>query len=119
MHGVKWDKTSSKAGVKILNESLSETDQLAILYENLQSLLLAAEQGEWDRISDLSEQFLPALDAAKKTDFLSNIASINRREIQNLLTMLQSAIEQCSIRKNQIAPLIKAFVIAKDATETP
>jgi hypothetical protein len=33
--------------------------------------------------------------------------------------MLQSAIEQCSMRKVQIAPLIKAFAIAKDVSNTP
>lgn len=92
---------------------------MAILSENLQSFLLAAEQGEWDRISDLSEQFLSALEAAKKANFLTNIASINHREIQNILKMLQSAIEQCSMRKVQIAPLIKAFAIAKDVSNTP
>lgn len=81
-------------------------------------MLLVAKNGDWDRINDLGLQFLTALEAAKKSDFLSNIASIKREEIQNLLAMLQSAIEQCSTRKNQIAPLIKAFAIAKDTSET-
>jgi hypothetical protein len=113
---VRWDKISMKVGIKILSKHLSNTEQLTA---SLRTLLLAAEQGEWDRITDLSGQLLLELEFAGKPDFLSNMPSVDRKEIDKILLLLISAIEQCTTRMDQIAPLLNALKVTQETAGAP
>jgi hypothetical protein len=115
---VKWVKISGKAGLKIHSESTSKAEHLVELLQSLQTLLLEINQGDWDRVCENSEHFLSILEAAQKPDFLSAINAGDINKIRLVLTMLESAIQQCSVRKEEIAPLLKALTIAKDASKT-
>lgn len=114
--GEKWELTLEKAGIQILNKRLSSAEQLAT---SLQIFIQAAEEGEWDRISDLSEQLLLELELAARPGILSGTPSADRKDIENTLSLLKSAIEKCNTRKSEIAPLINAFVPAKNTPEAP
>lgn len=105
-----------KAGIQILNKQLNQTEQLAA---NLRTLLLAAEQGEWDRITDISDQILLELELAEQPDFLSKMPSVDRKEIDEILLLLKSAVEQFSTRMEQIAPLLNALKITQKITASP
>ena len=114
--GEKWESTLEKAGIQILNERLSNTEQLAT---NLRILIQAAEEGEWDRISDLSEQMLIELELAGKPDFLSKLPSVDRKEVEKIILLLNSAIEQCSTRMGQIGPLLNALKVTQKTVDSP
>ena len=115
---MKWVRISGKVGLKIDSESTNKAEYLAELLESLKTLLLAINQGDWDRLCENPEHFLDTFEAAQKSDFLSTINSHDLNKVQQILIMLESAIEQCSVRKEQIAPLLKALIIAKDTSET-
>ncbi len=91
---------------------------MAELLESLKTLLLAINQGDWDQVCENSEYFLNTFEIAQKPDFLSTINSGDLNKIRQILTMLDSAVEQCSVRKEEIAPLLKALITAKDTSET-
>jgi hypothetical protein len=114
--GEKWEKTLEKAGIQILNKRLSSTEQLAT---SLQIFIEAAEQGEWDRIADFSGQLLLELELAAKPESLSGTPSVDRKDIENTLFLLKSAIEKCNTRKSEIAPLINAFARPHNTPEAP
>ena len=117
-HGVKWARISGKAGLKIHSARTNKAEHLTELLESLQSLLSAIKQGDWDHVCKNPEHFLNAVETAQKPDFLSTINSGDLNKIRQILTMLESAIEQCSVRKEQIAPLLKALITTKDASGT-
>lgn len=102
-----------------MTKSLKPSVQLSDLEAILRSLLMAFEQGEWDKISDFSEQLLPALEAARMADSLTTNAPQHPEQIKHTLSLLQSAIEKCTERKEQITPLINALIPAKDVLENP
>ena len=114
---MKWVKISGKAGLKIHSDRINKAEHLAELRDSLKSLLSAINQGDWDRVCENPEHFLKAVEAAQNPDFLSTTNSGDKNKIQEILTMLESAIEQCSVRKEQIAPLLKALITTKDASE--
>lgn len=115
---MKWVKISDKLVLKILSKSPGKADSLAKLLESLKTLLLAINQGDWDRVCEKPELFLHTIEAAQNPDFLSAINSDDLDKIRQILTMLESAIEQCSVRKEQIAPLVKALTPAKANLDT-
>lgn len=93
---------------------LSEQMQLADLANGLRHLLTIARQGEWDQVTDYCDQLLPILAAVEKADFSPGRGSLaSRNDIQETIALMQSAIEKCSERKAQIAPLINALAHAK------
>jgi hypothetical protein len=114
--GEKWARTLRKAEVQILNDRLSNTEQLAT---SLQILIQAAEEGEWDRITDLSGQILMELELAGKPDFLSKLPSVDRKEVEKIILLLNSAIEQCSTRMGQIGPLLSALKVTQKTSASP
>ena len=117
-HGGKWVRISDKVGLKIHRDSTNKAEYLAELLESLKTLLLAINQGDWDQVCENSEYFLNTFEIAQKPDFLSTINSGDLNKIRQILTMLDSAVEQCSVRKEEIAPLLKALITAKDTSET-
>lgn len=93
---------------------LSTQAQLADLANGLRHLLTIAREGEWDQLAAYCDQFLPILGTVEKTDFsLDSGSTLNRNDIQETIKLMQSAIEKCSERKAQIAPLINALAPAK------
>lgn len=92
---------------------------MAELLESLQTLLLEISQGDWDRACENSEHFLNILEAAQKPDFLFTINSGDLNKIRMILTMLESATKQCVVRKEEITPLLKALIVAKDTSDNP
>ncbi len=114
---MKWVRISGKAGLKILSHSTSKAEPLVELLQSLQTLLLEINQGDWDQVCENSAHFLNIFEAAQKPDFLSSLNSGDKNKIRLILTMLESAIKQCSVRKEEIAPLLKALIIAKDASK--
>ena len=80
---------------------------------------MAAEQGEWDKISDFSGHLLPALEAVRSLDPSAQNTPQQADQIRKTLTLLQAAIAQCAERKEQIAPLINALIPIKDTLDNP
>lgn len=93
---------------------LSKQAQLADLANGLRHLLTIARQGEWDQVTDYCDQLLPILAAVEKTDFSLGTGLLpGRVDMQETIALMHSAIEKCSERKAQIAPLIEALAPAK------
>lgn len=96
------------------NIGLSKQAQLTDLADSLRHLLTIARQGEWDQVTNYCDQLLPILAAVEKTGFSPETGSLpGRNDIQETIALMQSAIEKCSERKAQIAPLINALAPAK------
>jgi hypothetical protein len=68
------------------------------------------EAGEWERFAELAEKMAPTMDAVQDSAASRkyNIAE-HRQKVEAILAMLESAIHQCSTRKDQISPLIEAL----------
>lgn len=68
------------------------------------------DAGEWERFAELAEKMAPTMDvvqdAAASRKY--NIAE-HRQKVEAILAMLESAIHQCSTRKDQLSPLIEAL----------
>lgn len=69
-------------------------------------------------MDDFAECLLPALEAVCKPTRLSASAT-DRKQIEQVLLLLDSAIAQCSTRKDQIAPLINALKVVRDNAVKP
>ncbi|WP_306605884.1 hypothetical protein [Azonexus sp.] len=80
------------------------------LLSSLDALLGMLREGRWDEIGDIESQLLPALKAVGSPVKLTQ-ATISRRELEQLIQKLERAIEECNIRKAQIAPLINALSV--------
>lgn len=73
-----------------------------------------AQQGDWDAVTDFCDQLLPILATVEKTGLPPGRgSSLNREDIQATIALMQSAIEKCSERKAQIAPLVNALKPSK------
>jgi hypothetical protein len=66
--------------------------------------------GEWERFAELAEKMAPTMDAVQDSAASRkyNIAE-HRQKVEAILAMLESAIHQCSTRKEQLSPLIDAL----------
>jgi len=82
-------------------------------------LLDLAEQGDWDGLSDLAHDLLPALEAARSPANSPASKAVEGKQIEQLLPMLQTAIEHCSTRREQILPLINALIPAINTSDKP
>jgi ABC-type transporter Mla subunit MlaD len=89
------------------------------LNQSLQALLLAAEQGDWNKISTRSDHLLPELEAVRAPNPSAQKVSQHAEQIRQTLTLLNTAIEQCSERKAQIEPLVKALIPTKASSNIP
>ena len=97
-------------------QKLNPNNLLGNLDICLNALLLAAEKGEWETISDLSRQLLPALEAVSNAP--DTVSYVRAEQIRYTLTLLQAAIGKCAERKEQIEPLVKALIPAKETPDT-
>jgi len=76
----------------------------------LRSLLATIKAGEWEQFAELADKLAPAMDAAHRAAVDRKFDSTDQRQkIEAILTMLESAIHECSARKDQISPLIDAL----------
>lgn len=89
------------------------------LIRGLESLLDTAEKGEWETLDERHQELLLTMETVCSADaqFLTKAAS--PAQIERILQLLHSAIEICSARKDQIAPLVNAFAKAIDAPARP
>lgn len=70
-------------------------------------------------VEGLASPLLRTLDMAQLATNRHLIASTDRHLIEKILKMLNAAIEQCLIRKEQITPLINAFAITVAPDQKP
>ena len=94
------------------------TDEFDWLAENLDTLLDMLQQGNWDDLSGLESKLIPALDAVRSSPAFGE-GKISRPKIEQLLSKLELAIKECSIRKEQIAPLVNALYTSKNQATEP
>lgn len=78
------------------------------LSNSLDALLELLREGRWDEIGDLESQLLSALKAVGSPTKLTETI-FSRHQLEQLIHKLERAIEECNIRKAQIAPLINAL----------
>ncbi len=75
-------------------------------------------QGNWDDLSGLESKLIPALDAVRSSPAFGE-GKISRTKIEQLLSKLELAIKECSIRKEQIAPFVNALSATKPPAVDP
>lgn len=78
------------------------------LTQGLQTLLGIAEKGEWEKVDGLLQDMLRTMETVRSSSY-RNLAA---PDIRKVLQLLDSALQVCSERKDQIAPLINAFASA-------
>ncbi len=73
-------------------------------------LLATIQAGEWERFAELADKMAPAMDAVQSAaDHRKFNSTAQRQKIEAILAMLESAIHECSARKDQLSPLIDAL----------
>lgn len=97
---------------------MPDNNEFSHLAGTLNVLLDMLKQGNWDELSDLEAALVPALNAVR-TPGLLHEKNINRKQVEELLTKLELAIKACSVRKEQIAPLVNALSANKHISTTP
>lgn len=79
-----------------------------------------AKKGEWEKLdSQNQELLLMMMEAVCSSDSQFLIKTASPEQLERILQLLHSAIQLCSARKNQIAPLVNAFAKAIDAPAKP
>ena len=92
------------------NPTASPETQLGHLAESLSTLLSTIEAGEWERLAELADRLTPAMDAVQESAAHRKYNIVeHRQKVEAVLAMLESAIHQCSTRKDQLSPLIDAL----------
>jgi len=85
----------------------------------LKALIDAAEKGEWEGIDELALRLKHALDAVHSPNQSMETQKAKREKIEQVLGLIESAISHCAIRKDQIAPLVNAFITNQNASDNP
>ena len=84
------------------------------------ALLVIINAGEWDQFAEMADKIAPAMDAVQKAAAtLEFNAAAHRSRIEAILAMLESAIHECSTRKDQLSPLIDALNRASARSSPP
>ena len=96
---------------RILPNTLPDpAEQLGQLSDSLGTLLAAIKAGEWERFAELADKMAPEMDIVQSAAADRKFDSADQRvKVKAVLGMLESAINECSARKNQISPLIDAL----------
>ena len=107
--------------INVLQNNLPKPEaQLNLLADSLPTLLAEIKAGHWERFAELAERLAPTMDAVQNAANQRQINSTDHRQkIDAVLTMLHTAISECSARKEQILPLIEAFNKVSDSTHKP
>lgn len=73
-------------------------------------LLATIRAGDWERFAELAEEMNPTIEAVQGAAARRTFNSADQRSrIEAILGMLESAIRECSVRKDQLSPLIDAL----------
>jgi hypothetical protein len=91
-------------------------DQLA---SALALLLEVTSKGQWTQIELLLPTVSAAVDAALKSPLPEQNTAAYRSKLIELLAMHKSAIEQCSARMSDIAPMINSFAGSNNTIARP
>jgi len=68
-------------------------------------LLATIQAGEWERFAELADKMAPAMNAVQSAaDHRKFNSTTQRQKIETILAMLESAIHECSARKDQLLP---------------
>ncbi|PKO27893.1 MAG: hypothetical protein CVU32_02205 [Betaproteobacteria bacterium HGW-Betaproteobacteria-5] len=89
------------------------------LTQGLQALLDIAEKGEWEKVDSLLQDLLRTMETVRSSSNRNLTAPDFRKQVQEVLRLLDSALQVCSERKDQIAPLVNAFARAIAPPATP
>lgn len=101
--------------MKILNSSANNHSDFDRLATTLNSLLDVAQNGEWTHLDNLLPTLLSASTAIQQIAQFN--AGVDRERIIELLALHKRAIEECTARMSQIAPLIEAFSASKNSPD--
>lgn len=91
-------------------------EQLAI---QLNYVVEAAEQNDWDKTADLVHKLIPALEAFGSLPLTTDGSAVNVPLLQETKARLDKAIVLCSTRLEQISPLVNALKIKHLPTDKP
>ena len=92
------------------NETPDPDVQLSRFTDALHVLLAAIKAGEWDRFVELANSMAPAMGAIQTAaDQRKFDSAAQRSKVEAILRLLEQAIHECSVRKDQISPLIDAL----------
>ena len=84
--------------------------RLSHLRQGLRALLTAAQEADWERVTAISARLGPALEAVRSTQPGSGgDAAQQHRQMKETLDLLESALQACSTRRDQIHPLVRAL----------
>jgi hypothetical protein len=118
---VKWACSSNKARRenRIPNDQ-SRFDALSEqITHQLKTLLGTCEQGDWQHVVALTPEFLSLMAAFHSAAKSTEIATRNKKQLQDILQLLEAASRLCSARQEEIRPLVNALTITPATTETP
>ena len=85
----------------------------------LTHLLDVTRNGRWEQLETLLPIVAAAADAALKAPLPDQNTATYRTRLTELLAMHKLAIEQCTTRMNDIAPMISAFTGSKNTLAKP
>lgn len=85
----------------------------------LNHLLDVTQTGKWEQIEALVPIVSRAADAALKSPLPPKNTATYRARLTELLAMHKQAIEQCTARMSDIAPMISAFSGSRNTAAKP
>lgn len=85
----------------------------------LRQVLLAAEQEDWVQVANLTPQVTAVLDLFRTIPASSREGTANLGSLREILQMLQKASTLCSVRKEQIAPLVGSLKKMQTLADEP
>ena len=98
----------------IPDRDIGHQPSLSDLTEGLRQLMMMAQQGEWEQITDYCNHLLPLLIAVDQMAHQPiKDSSFSRQNVEETMALLQAAIEKCTERKGQIEPLVRALIPSK------
>jgi len=98
------------------SDPLLALDQLS---SALTRLLDIAQTGKWEEVESLVPIVSRAAELARQTPLPARNPSAYRARLNELLAMHKQAIELCTARMSDIAPMISAFSGSKNTAAQP
>ncbi len=85
---------------------------LASLEEHLNLLLSTIQNGNWEGVANATDEMQSLLDNVRRIDFIQDPGKQSVESlaaIQRVISLLETAMESCGERQQQIAPLLDAL----------
>ena len=89
------------------------------LIKRLQNLTERAKLGQWEQLEQIEAELLIDLDALNNSPKQSIVSMTHRGQIIEIQKLLDTATSLCSIRKEQIEPLVNALKVTQTITDSP